>query len=200
MGLLLVVLKSEGGGDHLFVLEKVDDHFESRSSMPCGFVQMRGKYRRDGLDPAVLEETPEWSALGARECARRSFWWGGKGLELHLWQTLGIRSFLGITEPCFRVFKLAKTDAAAPERYVFGLLDREESSLVLARDDELISYGNASATERLLTGVHEWVDLGMPTAASFNLRVYPSDGEPPTGRNHWVTKGDDSQFVWSLPQ
>jgi len=43
-GLFLVVIKSEGGGDTLVLLRKEHDHFESIDSVPCGFVQMRGKY------------------------------------------------------------------------------------------------------------------------------------------------------------
>src|SRR5262249_33844858 len=34
-GLLLVVIKSEGGGDTLFILKKVEDHFESMEAMQC---------------------------------------------------------------------------------------------------------------------------------------------------------------------
>lgn len=197
-GLLLVVIKNEGGGDNLFLLQKVDDHFESISSMPCGFVQMSGKYKCDRLDPTVLETLPEWTELQRREIARRPFWWGGKGEEWFMWQTVGIRSFLGITEPLFRAFKIAKANAEATEQHCFGLWDRENGSLVLARDDELISYGNGAATEHLLRQVHRWVDLGMPTAASFGLRVYQSDRHLVTRTNQWVVKREESQFLWSL--
>src|SRR5688572_25508676 len=88
-GLLLVVIKNPGGGDNLFVLRKVDDHFESIHSMPCGFVPMTGKYRNDDLNPIPLEALPEWTALQHRQIARRSFWWGGKGRQFFVWQTLG---------------------------------------------------------------------------------------------------------------
>ena len=104
-GLFLVVIKSEGGGDTLFLLRKEHDHFESMDSMPCGFVQMRGKYQLDSLKPIQLEELPEWSELKNKLINTRPFWWGGKGKEDFPWRTLGIRSFLGITEPSFRAFK-----------------------------------------------------------------------------------------------
>lgn len=100
-GLMLVVIKNEGGGDNLFVLRKTDDHFESVTSMPCGFVQLTGKYKVDSLDPVVLDELAEWTVLRGRDLERRPFWWGGKGREWFMWQTMGIRSFLGITEPLF---------------------------------------------------------------------------------------------------
>ena len=48
-GLFLVVIKNEGGGDTLFLLRKEHEYFESMDSMPCGFVQMRGKYQLDSL-------------------------------------------------------------------------------------------------------------------------------------------------------
>jgi protein-L-isoaspartate(D-aspartate) O-methyltransferase len=196
-GLLLVVIKNEGGGDNLFLLRKVDDHFESISSMPCGFVQMTGRYRNERLDPAVLEAVPEWAELRDREIARRPFWWGWKG-ESSGWSTLGIRSFLGIIEPLFRAFKTAKGHAEDREQHYFGLWDRANDSLVLARDDELISYGHMAATERLLRHVHRWVELGMPTAASFRLQIHQSGRRVTAGDNQWLVKRDESQFLWSL--
>jgi protein-L-isoaspartate(D-aspartate) O-methyltransferase len=197
-GLLLAVIKNEGGGDHLFVLRKVQDHFESTHSMPCGFVQLTGKYKIDALDPIPLDALPEWSELQHRETARRPFWWGGKGREGFVWQTMGIRSFLSVAEPLFRAFKIAKSNKNAVEQHYFGLWDREHMSLVVARDDELISYGSAAATDRLLHMVHRWVDLGMPTAASFHLQAYRSDDALKSRENQWLVRRSESQFLWSL--
>jgi protein-L-isoaspartate(D-aspartate) O-methyltransferase len=197
-GRLLVVIKNEGGGDNLFILRKAQDHFESVTSMPCGFVQLTGKYKIDALDPTALDELPEWDELQHQEMARKPFWWGGKGREWFMWQTIGIRSFLGITEPLFRAFKIVKSDRDAMEQHYFGLWDREHKSLVIAKDDELISYGSAAATDHFMRVVHRWVDLGMPTAASFGLKVYKSDCRVKNRDNQWVVKRNESQFVWSL--
>jgi protein-L-isoaspartate(D-aspartate) O-methyltransferase len=198
-GLLLIVIKSEGGGDNLFILRKVEDHFESVTSMPCGFVQLTGKYKVDALNPTVLDELPEWTVLRHREVERRPFWWGGKGREWFRWQTAGIRSFLGITEPSFKAFKIPKSQAGDAEEHYFGVWDREHTSLVIARNDELISYGSMAATAQLLRAVHTWVDLGMPTAASFGLHVYPIDSDLTCGQNQWVVERNESRFLWTLP-
>jgi hypothetical protein len=197
-GLFLIVIKSEGGGDNLFLLRKVDEHFESIESMPCGFVQMKGKYQLDSLGPIQLETLPEWSDLKQKAISTRPFWWGGKGKEGFPWRTLGIRSFLGITEPCFRAFKTERHDKRLREEYYFGLWDQEQKSLVIAKDDLLLSYGNSMAEERLLKGVDRWVKLGMPSAASFALQVYPIQFPLKTGENQWVVKRNESQFLWSL--
>lgn len=197
-GLLLAVIKNEGGGDNLFLLRKVADHFESIYSMPCDFVQLSGKYKIESLDPITIETIPEWRELQHLEIARRSFWWGGKGREWFRWQTLGIRSFLGVTEPLFRAFRIPRPHPGATEHHYFGLWDRDEMSLVLARDDELISYGNPTATERLLRRVHQWVDLGMPSASSLRLRVYRRDRSVLRSDNEWAVKRQESQFLWSL--
>jgi len=197
-GLLLVVIKNEGGGDNLFLLRKVQDHFESTCSMPCGFVQLTGKYKVDSLDPIVLEAQPEWADLQRAEIARRPFWWGGKGREFFMWQTIGIRSFLGITESSFRAFKTQRTEPGVTEDHYFGLWDRAGGSLVLAKDDELVSYGNTEVTERLMRLLHKWMDLGMPTAASFGLHVYNSDQPVKARQNQWLVKRSQSQFLWSL--
>jgi protein-L-isoaspartate(D-aspartate) O-methyltransferase len=198
-GLLLVVIKNTGGGDNLFLLRKAHDHFESLQSMACGFVQLTGKYKVDSLDPIELEALPEWAELQHQEIGKTPFWWSGKGYDDFTWRTLGIRSFLGITEPLFRAFKTAKetSDGLRNDQY-FGLWDKEEKSLVLAKDDSLISYGNPNARDRLLQHVRRWVELGMPTAASFALQVYRSNQSLAAGAKEWIVKRNESQFLWSL--
>lgn len=197
-GLLLIVIKSEGGGDTLFLLRKMHNHFESMEAMPCGFVQMRGKYQLDSLQPIRLEELPQWSELKDKLVNRKSFWWGGRGKWDFPWRTMGVRSFLGITEPFFRAFKTEKQDKQSREDYYFGLWDQEEKSLVIAKDDLLLSYGNSNAEERLLKCLEGWVKLGMPGAASFKLSIYPVDFPLTANENEWIVKRKESQFLWSL--
>jgi protein-L-isoaspartate(D-aspartate) O-methyltransferase len=198
--LLLAVIKTEGGLDNLFLLRKTGDHFESLESYPCGFVQLRGRYRFENLESAELEEAiPEWTELQREEVGTRRFWWGGKGKEGFAWTTLAIRSFLGITEGAFRAFKTAKLDQQAIEQHYFGLWDEVNRSLVLAKDDWLVSYGNTHAEERLLRRLRHWVELGMPAAACLDLKVFPVSASLRVGSNQWLVKRRDSQFLWSLP-
>jgi protein-L-isoaspartate(D-aspartate) O-methyltransferase len=198
-GLLLIAIKTEGEGDNLFLLRKTLDHFESLESQAAGFVQMRGKYGIDSLEPIPIETLPEWTELQHKEISKTPFWWGGKGKAGFVWRTLGIRSFLGITEPTFRAFKTAKTDRQSHEEHYFGLWDKEHGSLVLAKDDCLVAYGdNAVAKERLLQKVRQWVELGMPLAASLALKIYPSDIRLMARQNQWIVKRQESQFLWSL--
>ena len=192
------MIKNEGDGDNLFLLRKIDNHFESLEAMPCGFVQLRGKYQLDILEPTTVETLPEWTELQTKEVARIPFWWGGKGDEGFMWRTLGIRSFLGITEPLFRSFKTAKADPRSQEDHYFGLWDQAHGSLVLAKDDWLIAYGNTDAKKRLLQRIRHWVELGMPSAASFTLQVYPREASLTTRQNQWLVKRKESQFLWSL--
>jgi protein-L-isoaspartate(D-aspartate) O-methyltransferase len=197
--LLLLVLKTEGGGDHLFLLRKMGDHFESLWSGPCGFVQLRGAYQLKALEPNVLEETiPGWTELQSKEIDKRRFWWGSKGKEGLRWATLGVRSFLGITEPAFRAFKTPKLNGDSSEDHYFGLWDGANGSLVVAKDDWLFTYGNPKAQERLLKRLHHWIEMGMPTAACLNLKVFPIDAQVRTGENQWLVKRRDSQFLWTL--
>ena len=195
-GLLLAALKNAGGGDTLFLLEKTADHFTSIDAVLCGFVKLRGGYHVDHLEPLVLEALPEWEDLRHRESARTPFWWGGKGKAQAVWRTLGIRSFLGIVEQSFRAFKTSKSPSQPREDHFFGLWMPDQRSLVLARNDLLIGYGSAAARERLLQCVRHWVDIGMPTAASLGLRVYPIDAAVTCGPNEWLVKRQESQFLW----
>jgi protein-L-isoaspartate O-methyltransferase len=197
-GLLLIVIKNEGGGDNLFLLRKTSDHFESLESMICGFVQMTGKYRITDSDPIDLTVLSEWPELKEDELARRNFWWGGKGKNGFTLRTHGIRSFLSITEPYFKTFKTEKTCEEFYEEQYFGLWDKENLSLVIAKDDMLISYGNLSAEERLIEDIQRWVNLGMPSAASFDLKIYPLNIHLSSGENQWIVKRNEAQFLWSL--
>jgi len=196
--LLLSVIKIEGGGDGLFLLRKTADHFESMHSMTCAFVQLRGRYQIEGLEPIRVETLPEWTTLQHREVSRTPFWWGGTGPEWFAWGTLGIRFFLAIAEPAFRAFRTKPADDRAPAEVYFGLWNAARESLVLAKDDRLITYGNHEARERLLEKVRQWVELGMPTAASFRLQVFPSDVHVTDADHQWTVKRRESQFVWSL--
>ena len=198
-GLLLAVIKSAGGGDSLFLLRKVRGHFESLESMPCFFVQMTGKHQLEGPAPVLLDALPGWAELKNRPAGTRSFWWGGKGKEGSGWLTLGIRSFLSITEPRFLTFKSERSGEHSREEYFFGLWDEEQGSLVIARDDLLLSYGGPSATQRLMMDLEGWLRLGMPGAASFALQVYPSGVPLKAEENQWIVKRPESQFLWSLP-
>jgi protein-L-isoaspartate(D-aspartate) O-methyltransferase len=197
-GLLLIVLKNEGGGDTLFLLRKTEDYFESLKAMPCSFVQLRGKHQFDQLEPVTVDTLPDWAALQHKEVARMPFWWGGEGAESFLWRTLGIRSFLGITEPLFRTFKTAQTGPHSHEEHYFGLWDPAQGSLVLAKGDWLIGYGTAEAMDRLIQRVRRWVELGMPSSASFGLRVYPKETVVVMSKNQWLVQRNESQFLWSL--
>jgi len=196
-GLLLIIIKNEGGGDNLFLLRKTATCFESIEAMPCGFVQMKGKYQLDHLEPVVLETLPEWPELKEKELSRRPFWWGGKGQGFR-WRTLGIRSFLGITEPAFRAFKSERANDLSRDEHYFGLWDQAQRSLVIARNDLLISYGVPAAEARLWQDIRQWVELGMPSAASFELRVYPRDVPITAGDRQWLVQRHESQFLWSL--
>jgi hypothetical protein len=110
---------------------------------------------------------------------------------------LGIRSFLGITEPSFCAFKTESSEHLREKNY-FGLWDQDQKSLVVARDDLLLSYGNPTAQERLLKALEQWVKLGMPGAASFSLKIYPIDYPLTADENEWIVKRKESQFLWSL--
>lgn len=206
-GLLLFILKEEGGGDLLVLLQKKGDHFASLESFPVGFVPMTGKYALGNLKPIALTTLPAWAILQQQEVSRTPYWWGGRGRHL-LWRTQALRSFLTITEPGFHLFS-AEQDATSanatesetpkPEEF-FGLWDAATLSLVLARDDQLVAYGNLYAQEQLLRALHRWIDLGMPAAASFSLHIYPSEQALAPQGNEWLVKRQESQLLWRLTQ
>ena len=58
--------------------------------------------------------------------------------------------------------------------------------------------GRADALNHLLQKVKEWVNLGMPCAASFTLQIYPITSSLKVRKNQWIVKRKDSQFLWCL--
>jgi len=200
-GLLLAVIKCQGGGDTLFLFVKTGGHFESLASLQCGFVPMTGHYATAGLEPICLEDWPVWPEIEARLVETKPFWWGGKGHDGFSWWTMGIRSYLAITEPHFRTFvtKITGSGAHARPDVFFGLWHTRTNALVLARETSLTSYVSTDAERQLIRALRTWVDRGMPSAASFSLKVYPSDVSLRAGPSEWITKRQDSQFVWALP-
>jgi hypothetical protein len=71
-------------------------------------------------------------------------------------------------------------------------------SLVVAKDDLLVTYGNSLAEARLLQRLRQWVEVGMPTASCLDLKVFPIDARLRAGENQWLVKRRDSQFLWTL--
>ena len=194
-GLLLVVIKIEGGADNLFLLEKKGEYFESIDSLPCKFVPVTGKYSLDSLDPIDLEDLPDWIELQSKEISRTPFWWGYKQVN-NIWNTMPIRFFLSINEPLFQTFQSSTTNS--PEKSFFGIWDRENQSLAIAKNNQIITYGNPRAREILLDNVHSWIDLGMPGGTCFKLQIYPVDFPVFPQGDRWIVKRQESQFVWQL--
>ena len=193
-GLLLVVIKNEGGGDILFLLQNQGECFESLDSAPCRFVDVTGKYSLDRLDSIYLEDLPEWTQLQTKEISRTPFWWGFKGVDA-IWRTMPIRFFLSINEPLFQTFQTSKIDKV---KNFFGIWDKENQSLAIAKDNQIITYGNPQARERLLSNIYSWVNLGMPGGNCFKLQIYPIDLTVPVQEDRWIVKRQESQFVWQI--
>ena len=54
------------------------------------------------------------------------------------------------------------------------------------------------AEERLMNQIKHWVELGMPSAASFEVQIHPIDVPLTPGKHKWVVKRREAQFLWSL--
>jgi len=194
-GILLMVHGLPGGGDQLLQLKKVDGHFEAIQSLGVDFIKWTGKYQNTLLEPVIQEELPEWSFLKDQEVSRIPYWWGGMSRLPFYYRTFAFRSFLSITEPGVRYFK--EKYAIAGTGY-FGILNSKKDSLTIAREKELITYGNDESKTIFMNSLHEWIDFGMPAAAHFKLKIYPSGKKITPAERQWVIERKDSTFVWSL--
>lgn len=193
-GLLLLALKFPGGGDFIILFRREPDHFEALTSRACEVVWMRGKTHDAGLDPVLLEDFPPWRRLRERTSGSRPFACGGRSAAGLAKRTVGLRSFLSLCEPRMQWF-------VGPEGwpfYSFGLFDETTDSFALVRDGRLHSHGGMSATEALLRRIHEWVELGMPSAESMQLRAYRSGAAPAASDGEILVPRASTDFLWSV--
>ena len=191
-GLLLFVLKNKGGGDNLFLLEKKKDHFESIYSMSCGFVPLTGKYHVKSMEEVALKDLIIEAGVEEKVISSKNFWWASVNAENFVWSTSGIKSFLSITEKNFIAAQLDQGKKS------FGFWDKESKSLAIAYHDRIDCYGNEVALDKFLSSMKEWVDLGMPIASNFSLKVYTANAEYETSDSSYVSVRNESQFIWSL--
>jgi protein-L-isoaspartate(D-aspartate) O-methyltransferase len=199
-GLLLMVVKSRGYGDNLFLFKKQEDHFAAIDSVACAFVSIQGKYRMSELKPKDITSIPFWPEVKDEIVATEPFWCGGKSLNhrTFLWKALGLISFLGIVEPSFEGFKMQDGDGDR-EKLFFGVVDTDTRSVAVFNDkDKLIGYGNTTALDRLRRQMRLWFDLGMPGASCFRLEAYPIETELRAGSNQWITERKDTKYLWTL--
>lgn len=192
-GLLLMVLKFPGSGDVITLFRRHADHFESIAARAAEFVTMTGHSLRRDLEPTLLEEFPPWSRLRDQPAGQRQFPCGGSARADFAARTFALRSFLSIVEPRLRGF-------VEPEGwpfYSFGLWDEPTGSFALARDSVLASFGGTAASEALMARLHEWVELGMPSAASMPVRAFRAGQAPRPGPGEFLMSRGDTDFLWS---
>lgn len=196
-GLLLTVLQLPGGGDLLMRLEKRASGFFSTLALPCDFVPMTGPNAAHSALEG-LDALPEWSRVHDDAVERQPFWGGGHG-PFAYFQTLSLRSFLSLSEPGFFAVSERRSDEPTKARFVYGIRDPGAGSLAVIDNEAVTSYGNSVARDRLMTRLHEWVDLGMPPLSAFELRVVPRGTDVAQQPNQWIVRRRDSDFIWSLP-
>ncbi|HEY5039026.1 MAG TPA: methyltransferase domain-containing protein [bacterium] len=195
-GLLLFVLMNKGRSNATLILfEKKVDHFQSIDSSLCDFLPMRGKYHVGGLETQPLGQILSKNRIHSIPVDKKSYWWSASGSSGEFsWQTTGLRSFLAISEPMYESIQIKK------EIPSFGLFDRNKKSLAVAYPDNLISYGSTRAKNHLLKILRNWVDIGMPGVVSLKVKAFPIDRKIEPGKNEWLVKRTESQFLWSLPK
>lgn len=193
-GLLLAVLKIAGGGDDLVLLRKQNGVLVSQYLSPVQFVPILGSYRSERRDGEPLTAFLEQAHLLSEPVDRMPFWWGSRLNWNPMERTEGVRSYLQLSQPGYRVFTTGQDLSA----YCFGLYDEASQSLVVAQNDLLVSYGNLGARTRLLAALRDWVERGMPSSVRLRLRIYPQPVSVAAAGSSWAVERTDSVFVWEL--
>jgi protein-L-isoaspartate(D-aspartate) O-methyltransferase len=185
-GLLLFVFQNKipNMADHLLVLRKVEDHFESVDMRGCSFVPLSGKYQRGPAQARPLDVALSEAKVSNVPTGTRPFW--GYFFEA-MWP---LCDYLSLTEPGFEVVQLAVGKPC------FAL--RDGDSWVVAEPKGLVSYGNSRAQQLLVQKIKDWIELGTPMLFSMKVRAYPKDIPVTPGQGQWVLERPESRFVFSL--
>jgi protein-L-isoaspartate(D-aspartate) O-methyltransferase len=196
-GILLMVLTVAGGGDVLLQLKKAGDHLEAAQVIKCQFVKMTGQYYASDRNVVSLEELPEWQHLKDKEAGSMPFWWGALAFPAlpFSFKTAAFRFYLGLADAGMRVIK---GEQHVQELLYFGLLNPAGNSFTMARENALVTFGNNESKELLLQHLHNWVNLGMPDAGNYSLKIYPKGIAIPAAERQWIVERTDATFVWSL--
>lgn len=193
-GRLLLVLKNRGGAATLILFVKRKDHFESVFSMLCDFVPVTGNFHVTGLGYKPLDQILSENRIKSKPVDHVPFWWGGANKDNFEWLAAGFRSFLSVSEPKFEAIQLDK------ETNAFGILDVMSKSLVVAKPNELVSYGSTKSRDHLLKILTNWTAQGMPGLVSLKVKAYPIGRKIRAQKNQWLVKRKESQFLWSMPK
>ena len=195
-GLMLVVIQNPGGGgDSLFLLEKGGDQLNSREAEPCHFASMQGISENPGIAPVDVSNWSAWETLWKQKIRQIPYYWGGKGLSEFIYRTEGVRAFLGIVEPHFRLFVFSEGE----DKGGFGLVAPDQQSAVIATSGAITAYGQHDLIDRMLDLIREWVTQGMPVLANFQLEIHPSSKTVVPQSNQWLVCRKHAQFLWKLP-
>lgn len=192
-GLLLMVLKCPGGGDLLLLFRRQGNELLALERLPCEFISMSGQGWREEFEPIATNELLNATRLKDKLVSRKPFSWGGTETNDFAERTFPVRSFLAATEPNFSALIDGDGNSA------FAIQSDERDWLVIARNGEVLCYGDNKGWDYFMHSLHEWVNLGMPTMLSMGLRAFPSGqvSSPPVER-HWTMKRRDTDFIWSI--
>lgn len=195
-GLMLVVIQNPGGGgDSLFLLEKRGNQLNSLEAEPCSFVSMQGISENPDISPIDRSSWSSWETLRTQKIRQVPYYWGGKGLSDFIYRTEGVRSFLGIVEPRFRLFVFSEGE----DKGGFGLVASDQQSAVIATSKAITAYGQHDLTDQMLDLIREWVTQGMPVPTNFRLEIYPSSKTVIPQSDQWLVRRRHAQFLWKLP-
>jgi len=196
-GVLVMVLKSHGGGDTLIKFRRVKNGFSSESAIPCGFVQIQGEMRTNELQPRIIVSDSDLSELWNGNREDEKFWFGGMNEEQFYWRSLPFRAYLSIVEPYYCVLTENPYGSEPGSSDVsFGIYNADEYSISVLHQERLISCGGNWAKDRIKARVHEWVDLGMPTLAAFRVEARTKrTTRRPEPNEYWVRR-DETDFFF----
>lgn len=169
-GVLVLVLKTKGGSDTLIKFRRTGTEFISERALPCRFVQVQGEFRLAESQPEILSKSEKLKKLWERAIPLRPFWFAGTGKNDFFWRSAAFRAFLQISEPNYYIFSDVESfSGPTSEEIYFGVVSFERESLAVFRREKLYVSGSNWASNRIEELLRQWVDMGMPTLASFKI-------------------------------
>ena len=171
-GVLLLPFKVGGVGDPILRLQKQREKTTGRFTRWAGFGTLRGRFHSAESDPLSRSQNDEIHSLLER-----------KPVTVEMPQPVDINCvfFFAISGRTFNAV-IDDRGALGPRPAVYD--QHGKSILVCSRNPELVVYGNHDNIDRLRELQSEWISIGRPSIAEFNVEV--------------VTEADAPNLSWSI--
>lgn len=195
-GRIILILKNPHCEDVLYCLKEKNGSFYAEEGIPCGFVQLKGRYCfKESKTTKFHEDSNLEQLLNNYKIETEKFWLGGNKVGSFDYRAAALMGFISLHD---NYFILIEDKINNSYFKAFGIYNKDEYSLSLMFDETLVSYGSNWSKNRLIKDIHDWVSFGMPTLSSFSLEIRKRHSKRIRKKNEYLISRDECCFYYLI--